>query len=265
MDETKDRIASWLRGIEGVGCTRVEARHLVAGAEGGSVVATFEGTTIALDDIVARLDSDAEAVGGVQRYSLLAFRADTKAPRDRLSLRVDGGADGDVSASEPASLRGALSQQMRHNEALVRMLGTMCGSSLDAMSKQTKNLAEALENANADRVEMWGLLRQLATHDREKVVVDAELASKAKQEDLLRESLGLIVPGIVAKFLPSPAVKESALTKLVESLTPEQQETVFGVLTVDQRVALSAVLDDVIKKSEANHAPQNGAVPDVKG
>jgi hypothetical protein len=266
MGDSDDRIAQWLRGIEGAGCVRVEARHMVSGAEGGSVVGTFEragegeGSHFAAAEVSAKLESDAESVGGVQRYLLLAYREGSKAPRDRLPLRLDGGADGDPSASEPASLRGALSQQMRHNEAILRMVGSMFGSTLDAMSKQNRAIAEALEKSNEERVEMWGVLRQMSTHDRDKATSDHELALQSKREDVLVDSVKLIMPALIGKLAPSHELKETTLTRLVESLTDEQRAAVFGVLTPDQQIALGALLDDSIQKQQKSEkaATDNG-------
>jgi hypothetical protein len=250
-----EKFIEWLRGIETVGCIRIEARHLIAGQEAGSVVATFEigeqedgGERFNAPMVYRRLEEDAENIGGVQRYTLLAFREGAKAPRDRLTLKVDGGADGDAASSEPANASGLVSQAHRHNEALLTMVVRMCGAALDTLAKQNTRLAEQLEKAQETQVEAWGIMREMALHDRDKETQRHTLALREKQADVMRDGLKLVLPGLVAKVLPSNTVQDEGLSRLIESLTDDQRSAIFSMLTPEQSVAMGGLLDTIIKK-----------------
>src|SRR5579864_5341213 len=142
--DVPQKLREWLRGMVAAECVRIEARHTVAGSEGGSTIASFtlEGQPpqFNADGIYEKLASDAEGIGGPQRYTLVAFCEGSKSPRDTLRVRVDGGADPELGGgvSEPANLRGMCSQLMRHNETNMRLLAQIAASVPEAMSKFTR-------------------------------------------------------------------------------------------------------------------------------
>src|SRR4029077_1233382 len=170
-----EKLSEWLRAIELVGCVRVEARHLEAGKEGGSVVSTFEiteredgGERFDGPSMFRRLEEDAETIGGVQRYTLLAYRDGSKAPRERLTIRVDGGADGDASSSEQPNAHGLVAQAHRHLEATMGLMLRVTGTAMTTLSEQNKFLAKALEKSQGEKVELWETLGDLAKLDKER-------------------------------------------------------------------------------------------------
>src|SRR5258708_14953478 len=70
------------------------------------------------------IDTDAEGLGGLQRYLLVAVAEDRIVARLplRCSSLVGGDTgDGESIESEPPTSRGQVAQLMRHNEALMRM------------------------------------------------------------------------------------------------------------------------------------------------
>jgi hypothetical protein len=199
---------------------------------------------------------DAEGVGGVQRYAVLAFREASRAPRDRLLLSVDGGAsDSDASISPANSNQAALAlvaQTHKHLESVMKnFIGAMHGMTLSLVN-QNKLIAERLEKSDEERTEMWALLKEFQTHDREKLELAAKLSQEDKQADVLRDGLKLLLPAVISKILPGAPVKDEAVVRIIESLTDDQRKIIFSTLTVDQQVAFGALIDDHIKKKEGN-------------
>jgi hypothetical protein len=267
-----DNLLAWLRGCHSAQCTRVEVRHMTAGHDAGSTVATFEpkdqgdGPMFEGTEIFARIEQDAEQLGGLQRYVLLAFREGAKTPRDRLPLRVDGGTPegADALSSEQPNATGLVAQSHRHIEAMMGMLARTVGTAVDSQTRLNASLAKALEAANEEKIEIWRMLGDIHKHDRERARFDADLRNDEKRAEVFRDSVKLVLPGLVAKILPSEAVKKTALTRLVSSFTQEQMATIFPLLTPDQQVALGALLDEGIKdenkenKDKKDHT-KNGA------
>lgn len=266
LEAPPEKLLEWLRGIENVACIRIEARHLVAGSEGGSPVATFEiaeredgGERFDGPALFRRLEEDAEGFGGIQRYTLLAYREGSKAPRDRLTLRVDGGTDSGASAGEPANATGLVAQAHRHNEALMGMVVRMCGTALDTLSKQNAKLGEALEKATEEKVELWRIMGEVSKHDKDREDHKHALALKEKQADVLRDGIKLLVPGLISKILPSKEAGDESLGRLVESLTDEQRAAIFSTLSPDQQIALGGFLDTYMQKRATDAQKEESA------
>lgn len=256
LETPPERLIEWLRGCETVGCVRVEARLMVAGNESGTVAATFEiaeredgGERFDAPAIYQRLVEDAEVVGGVQRYRLFAFRDGSKSPRDTHAIRIDGGANGDASESEPANAHGLVAQAHRHNEVLLASAIRGMGQAMNTLVEQNKALLRQVEKADERRVEMWNVLEDVARHDKEKESARHALKMKEQQGEVLRDGIKLLLPGLLTKLgMGSAAAQEEGIVRFVESLTEAQQAQVFGILTPEQQVALGGLLDARIKK-----------------
>lgn len=252
-----EKLLEWVRGVETTGCVRIEARHLQAGVEATSAVCQWDikdtdtGERFDAPAIWLKLEEDAEGFGGIQRYTLLAYRDGAKSARDRLTLRVDGGTDGDPSSTEPATAHGLLAQAHRHNEAMMNVVVRTIGHALSTLERQNKVLSEALEKADHEKVEMWQTMTEIAKGDRDKRVQEHQLQLRAKQEDVLRDGIKLAIPGLINKFLPSKDAQDTGLRRFVESLTPEQQSAIFGTLKPEQAATLASLLDEFIQKDKS--------------
>lgn len=256
--ESPDELADFLRGCERVECVRIEARHLVAGQEAMSVVATWElgdaedetgGEHFNAEEIYGKLISDAESWGAVQRYVLLAFREGSKTPRERFPLLLDGGADGNASLSEPANAAGLLAQTHRHLEATQRMHLAGFQQTITALTSENKRQAELIEKLMSERTEVFDLLGQIQKQDRDKFQLEQEAKRRDHQRDMVGEGLKLLIPGIINKIAPSNEAKETAVTALVESLDDSQREVIFSALKPQQQAALGSILEKAIAKA----------------
>lgn len=269
--ESPERLADFCRTVEEVGCVKLEVRHVVSGQEGMAPVCTFEltdageaegGAHFNAEDIFSRMQGDAEGVGGVQRYAVLAFREAQRAPRDRLLLAVDGGsADAGEAGIAPANVQQAalalVAQSHKHIENMAKnFMGAIHGMTLTFV-QQNKLLAERLEKSDEERTELWAMIKEFQVHDREKMQLEADIAQKDKQGDVLRDGLKLLLPAIISKVLPGAQVKDEAMIRIIESLSDEQRAIIFGSLTSDQQVAFGMLIDEHIKKKGTN----NGAGP----
>lgn len=256
--ESPEILAEFLRGAEECGCVKIKVTHLIAGQESGSPVAEFDisddgetGAHFNAEDIHARMLSDAEAIGGVQRYVLLAFREGQKSPRDRFIFRLDGGGQADASSSEPANAHGLVAQAHRHIEAMMRGFQGSLNTLVNGMANQNRILAEQLEKAHEEKGEMWALMGEIHKQDRERVALEAKIKREDKRDELLGEGLKFLLPGIINKVAPSKEAKDATVVGLVKSLTSEQQAVIFGALNAEQRAALGMILDEGISKEKA--------------
>jgi len=270
--EVPQKLQEWLRGVEAADCVRVEVRHMVAGAEGGGVVATFElegePARFNPEAIYDKIAADAEGIGGLQRYTIVAFKGSSKAARDTLRLRVDGGADAEVGGgtSEPANLRGLVAQLMRHNETNMRMVRELAGTVPEAMTKLMRVITEALEKGFEEKVEHWRVMSQQAQSDRDGAEQQHRFALERQRLEVLAGEVRLLTPGLLSKLgLGSAELTETAMTRLIESLSEKQREVIFSALTPDQCVALGAVIDRAVKKDAKERGEGEGSQPAQKG
>lgn len=257
-----EKLSKWVRIVYQAECTRIEIRHISAGSDGGSVVGNFELTDGGDDDpadqfnpseIYQKMVEDSEEVGGIQKYLLLAFRPSAKAPRERLVLRVDGGTEDGFSNSEGRGADAAMAQALRHNEALMRLVFEGFGTSLKTLADQNKTLAKSLEKASGEKVELWETMSSVAKADREKDEAKSNRLLKEKQTEVIADGLKLLLPGLIQKFgLGSKEASETGLERLVKSLSPEQQATIFSCLSPEQAAALAGLLDSFIKKEQGS-------------
>ncbi len=280
LQQSPDDLADFLRGIERVDCVLLEARHLISGQEGGSAVATFErekcedesaAPAFNAEEIYAKLAEDAQGIGGTQKYVLLAFKKGNKTPRERHILKVDGGASDEPAAlganSHIQAAMGLLNISHKHIEQLVRGLANTVNITVSSTQKMVADqarmadaLIDRLEKSEAEKVEMWGTVRDIMKVSREDKVLEMQAAQSAEQSKLMGDGVRLLMQTIQMKVLPGNAkVQASGLGAFLGSLTDEQRAKIFSELSPAQQAHLGTLIDDLMKAE-----PQNG-VSETKG
>lgn len=265
--ESPSDLEDFLRGVESKGAVKIDIRHLVSGKEQADAIAEVEKEIIADedeerfngDDIYQKIVCDAEQYGGIQRYRLLAFRANSKSILDSKGFKIDGGAENEGVGTEAMGnpLQAALallSQSHRHNEALMRSVETIVSRFIADSRAQTSSLASMVDKLTAERGEVFELLGTIHKTNNDKLLIQAEIESEAKKQDVLAGVIKLLTPAIAIKFgLKTEEVKESVVSQFVQSLSDDQQKTIFGVLTPEQQAALWSLIDKQVKKEGGNN------------
>ncbi len=265
MNIAANRLVAWLRQQITIArpsgqVVRFELRHIPLGAKAGHEVATFDPPSRDsaedwLEDtaqqVLAAAENDAQNLNAAapQAYVLLSYRKENETKADaRFVLprvtateeNVDGGYE-----SEPASLKGAFAQQLRHNEALIRLMITNSNTLLETSQRNIERLTQHLEKREEQRVELFDTFEELLSkkQDRELERMKAEQRAEAFKQAI--PDLKLLVGAIAnkmtgAKALPSGPQSEM-LARFFATLTDEQKQAIFGSLRPEQQTGLMEI------------------------
>jgi hypothetical protein len=209
-----ERIAGFVAGFfeagrPGLPPDRILVRHLSANdrqSDVGNLPLPGEANTEAsVIELAGRLgdliNTDAEGLGGIQRYVLIAMQGGEVV--GRLPLRATGAMDetqGDPIDSEPATARGLVAQLMRHNEANSRIVSLSMGQIVSTLLRQNERLRMVAEEAEDKRYAVAGLTEQLLSAQHER---DLEAKVIEERGELIRHGLTqlkAVVPYLAASL-----------------------------------------------------------------
>jgi hypothetical protein len=247
-------------------CRRIVLRHLIA-TEKTSSVEEWAASVYAknidelADLIIEKAESDAEDLGGMQQYVVRTFFGESKKPSSsRFVCRVlqQSEDDEDHSSSEPANAKGMLVQQMRHNEAMMRMTIGAANEMLRAQQRITEMLSARLEVVEKGRTELLTLTEELLSHRHERDLDLSARAAKEKRTDAALDKVMLLAPALVNKvtgkrLLPETISAEmDQLKSLFASLSVEQLSQLGGVLNPTQLTSVLSMYESMQKEQEAD-------------
>ena len=213
------------------------------------------------EQILDFAEEDARTMRGVQRYLVRVYLEERSEPLARRQFTMRGGMledDGTFSETEEANTQGLISQQMRHNEALLRLAVSSHLQSSNRDARIIDKLLESNEKLQAQQLEVIDLVQDLkdrkATRERE----DREAERSSERKDRIVSTLEPLVPIALMKLLPSAggaAVgKQEATKKFLTSLDGEQIGAIMAALTEEQRIGLQAVIASMMQDEEAKEA-----------
>lgn len=255
----KRKLEQWARrqiyGRRGEGvCDRMVLKHLSLGKSTGQEVQTFylearlveKAFSDLIDQIMASAHEDASGIGGTQRYVLTAYFKDDDDAKSRLVFRAkgdEGDEDDDPIDSEPPTRSGLVAQQMRHNEVILRSSHFMMGQTLTALQRDNEALREENHKLREERREYIEHYEELLSqrHERDLKTKEHEFMLQAKGDAW--NKITLIAPALVnkmlgKKLLPEKTTPEAmAFKSLVDSITPEQMQSLQSVFTPDQVIS----------------------------
>lgn len=172
--------------------------------------------------------------------------------------------------AEPADNAGALSQQMRHNEALMRALyaaTNVAGEHLQRLLKMAYERILILEAREQETIDTyWRLKKEEADVEGTKIRAQARGAT----EKMLLEQLVRILPHaasiMLEKFSGKPLVPSLLveLRNFIESLRPEQLKRIGEVFDEKQQAQFMRLLgqNDLVTEATMNPAPAPVAEPE---
>jgi hypothetical protein len=255
--------------------SRLELRQVVHG-DPDAVVQTWsfdeDTKSVVLDELASEIFQTAQADGeeheGPAKYTVLAYFGGANFPSSRCpAVRVLSSmrSDGDYQETEMPNSRGFATQQMRHNEVLMRMLV----SSAAQHSQHTERLLsraydriESLEEERGTFLDAFERLQQ-GSHERELEARSHDANLKHREEML--EQVKVLVPTVVnkvagKKLLPEKTTaKDEIVHSLLASLSPEQMAALQGILTPAQLVGFAELYEGEAKKAlEKKAAKERG-------
>lgn len=263
----KQKISHWLERTfyivdEDKGpCVKLVLRHVTQGSNsskdgevwsmkvetGEDVVAVpEEDIIIIVNEIEQASFDDAEGLGGLQKYKLLAYFSRESVPR-RFSFRMTGSHDEDedeTGLSEPATKQGHLGQMMRHNEALMRITMLSASQNMGIMSKTISTQATQIDKLLTDRQEYFETMEDLKSKRHERDLMTQEVEQRTLLQKEMLDSAKLLLPAVANRLAGKKILNEKdpmamGLKALVESLNSEQLQGMMSTLSPQQQILLA--------------------------
>ena len=246
---------------------RLVLNHLPIGSKVGHLVAEFEVPEQPREDWLATTvmeleelsKSDADGIGGVQSYVILA-KGENDKTITRKTFRVAGKDDEDEAEpgapSEPATKSGFLAQNQRHLEAVFKTSVVSAQATQTAMARVIDRLAEMNEKLMSDKIETMELVEALYTnqHERQLQLKQADLdgAMKDKVLDAVKPLLPLITAKVTGQKMLPPGKSGDVIKALKDSIEPEQFAKLGEILKPHQQLLLVELMNSTEAEDKGN-------------
>lgn len=242
--------------------TAIELRHAASGSK-GNIVDDFDFANVNTDnidsftdDIIARAQSDADGMGGVQRYELHILTKEKRiSARFAFRMRGDDESVDEVGGDEAPSMKGLLTQLMRHNEQQNRTMVSGIGAIVGMMHRTLESLSEENVNLRDERRRNLELIDNARGREHEREIELLEAHRKGEREDMMFQKINQLFPLLMNKLSGKPMLtteEKSLLGGFVESLNEEQFAQIAQALSPEQQIMLFSVVKEIRQKSLAN-------------
>lgn len=229
---------------------------------------------IMANQIESSVLEDAEGIGGVQRYQILAYHTQASRPVTRFTFRMSA-ADLDEyedEFSEPASTKGQHAQIMRHNEALMRIAVMGANQALGLQNRTIARQADLIEKMMSQRMEEFELIEELRSNQHERELMTKAEEAKQERYNQLFEKGKVLLPVVANRIAGRKVLPEDTdpmvetLKSLVETLDPGQVSDILPRLRPEQQIALLEFIEayqnehgDKKQLTEGDKGGTNGA------
>jgi hypothetical protein len=153
---------------------------------------------------------------------------------------------GGLNGQDPAT--AIVAQCMRHNEVLLMRMQLMADAQIKNLTRQNELLAGQQEAILKDRLELANAYRTV-------LLEQGELEAKTARDVSLAESAKVLVQAFAYKLSGGTVAQDERLNTLErmlrtfgDTLTEEQAESLAGMLTPSQLIALQAMTTDPLAK-----------------
>lgn len=174
----------------------------------------------------------AAALHGRQGYELRAVYAGGDGVKQAIPFRCSGEASEGDAIAEPANEKGVIALLQRQNERLLTAVERSQRPTVEALEALTRMVRAQVEQQDAlFRRELDMAQMRLEQEDQA-----ARLRLEERKWDALTARFGPIADAVVARLVPGAAPSEdTALLKLAQSITPEQQTAIYAFLDDDEK------------------------------
>lgn len=240
---------------------RFELRHVGAGSRYGKEVAGPWNVPEKVDiadfcetvtaEIVASAENDAEGSpdGVIQKFIVLPFR--TKNPEKsagRLQFYITPPDEDESVDSEPATKSGSLAQQMRHNEALMRLLMTGMQGMMQSQARMVSSVTEENHKLRERQLEMYADLEAVLTQREERALKAEESKARVALMQEAGQKVMQLAPLALNRMMggkpEGKALLIAQLTEKLGALAPEKKMRLAQALTeleLDEETQIAAL------------------------
>ncbi len=250
--------------------TALESFQLRSAAMGkkGSVVNTFpipsdftgDYVSTFVDDIMGVAQDDADGSGpGRHRYVLVALEVEAKdGNRLAFALKSDAEDDDEGDGHEAPTLQGLVQQQMRHNEALTRLVVLQAGTVGTQLARQLEQERDKNAKLHEDRSTFMMKLEEMHSEQHER---DIEMLKISNQEDLKQKAfnkLDTLFPLLINKISGQKALPEGDTGNILKTLLgklrsdPSRLQKLAGLLDESEQLLLLTLIKEADTDSQVS-------------
>ncbi|KKM97063.1 hypothetical protein LCGC14_1171940, partial [marine sediment metagenome] len=185
---------------------------------------------IMANQIEGQVLEDAEGLGGVCKYQLLAYFSKASRPVSRLTFRVTGSEfdEDEDGFSEGPNQKGHMGQMMRHNEALTRIAVMGSNQALGLQNRTIARQQELIENMMDKHLQNIELTETLLSNQHVRDLETKAAAAKEERYEQLYQKGKVLIPVIANRIAGRKVLPEESdpmvetLKAFAESLSPGQ-------------------------------------------
>jgi hypothetical protein len=235
---------------------KISLRHASPGTKGNEVetydltervYSTEEIPTMA-EEMISRAQTDADGMGGVQRYTITLYALNEVRAVLRWPFRIRANGDEfDEAGDEAPNGKGLLSQLMRHNEALAKTMVHAVAGVTTVMARRLESSDQLNSQLMQKHVESMKILEEAKSeqHTRDMELLTTEASETRKNQ--MFEKLSLLVPVLINKLagqkvLDSQDPTAMMLKSFAESITADQFKKIQSSLGPEQTILLMQIL-----------------------
>lgn len=236
--------------------SKIVLRHAAPGTKGNEVdTIDMQERTLSMDElpllseeIISRAQTDADGIGGVQRYTVVLYALNEVRAALRWPFRIRANGDEfDEAGDESPNSKGLLSQLMRHNEAIAKTMVHAVAGLTTVMARRLESSDATITRLTDQHHKNMQLLEdaQSQQHTRDMELLTTEANESRKNQ--MFEKLSLLVPVMINKLAGQKVMAADdpaamMLKSFSESITPEQFKTIQATLKPEQLIVLGQIL-----------------------
>lgn len=225
-------------------------------------------------EVYGKLQIETATLGGLQKYALYAYHTgDNDQHSSRFVIKLQGTNDdeGDDLDSEAPDKGGLISQNMRHTEAMAKIVAAMIPTMVSGYSSMIQRQASMLDRQSgmiekllADKIEGIETMRQLGDEAEEREIRLVQARAKARGVENLVGKLGLLLPAAANKIAGKPIfpVQDASVMMMVKGLftslasNEEKLKQLAAIMQPEESVAFMNILEEVSAKTDDNGLPK---------
>lgn len=250
-------------------CVRIALSHSKAS---GSASRLHSWTvTEYTNDAAAQIAADAYRIandhaeafdGQAQRFALGAYYGDSVEPARTGAFRitVSDSASRTANAAEPTeepNSRGLVSQQMRHTEAMTRLMLQSTEVNFRTLVTQNQQLVAENDSLRTRLHESMTAVEKALSEQHRRDLEDKKFAMSAEMRKDIAQKVNLLLPVIVnrlagAAVLP-PGPAGDRMKALVASIEFPQLQQMAAALSPEQQIAFFSLIQDYIPEQPKTH------------
>ena len=238
---------------------KITLRHASPGTKGNEVetidlterILSLDNIPELAEEIISRAQTDADGMGGVQRYTVTLYAQGEVRAVLRWPFRIRANGDEfDEAGEESPNSKGLLSQLMRHNEAIAKTMVHAVAGITTVMARRLESSDNTVTRLTEQHHRNMELLEEAKGEQHQR---DMELLTTTENEsrkNQMFEKLSLLVPVMINKLagqkvLDAQDPAAMMLKAFSESISPDQFQKIQQTLKPEQLVLLAQLLQPI--------------------